>query len=227
MGCRGREFPLPLPPAPEKSLPRAAARSAIDGCRSAQSETPQSIPCRTARPAAATQCFPDQRLGQKHVLVLPGKYAARSHAPHAQRAAGFRLRYARRIRTRRRRVHPGSFHIQRFVGTLFVVLPAKDQRPAAARAGWLSRAPPFPVSACDACVRAVRSVPDAPPRCAPAQSPASSTTPPAAKVPPSLVMQTARHYRCGSLPAGRIRETPIRKSPAPAPRWSCALLAAQ
>jgi len=80
--------------------------------------------------------FPDPCLGQKHVLVLPGKHTARSYAPRAQRAAVFRLRHARRICTRRRRVdRTGSFQSQHFVRTLFIVLAAKTIK------GLLLRAP--------------------------------------------------------------------------------------
>ena len=126
MGCRGRGRSPSLAPPPENPWPWAAAWSRVCSCRTAQSETLQSKRYRTDRRSAASQSFPDQSFTHKHMLVLPGKIASLPHAPHLQSAAVFRFRHARRIRTRRSRVHRArSFHIQRFVRTLLIVLAAK------------------------------------------------------------------------------------------------------
>src|SRR5580658_459980 len=71
--------------------------------------------------------FPHQSFAQEYFLAPPAKPAAVLYAPHLQRAAIFRFRHARRIRSRRSRVHrTGCFHPQRFVRTLLVVFAPKS-----------------------------------------------------------------------------------------------------
>src|SRR5712664_781874 len=94
------------------------------------------------------------------------------------------------------------------------------ETPAAAPARLPPAAWPSPASTSDASARAARSVPDAPPRYAPAQSPISSTTLLDVTTPPRRAKQTAHRYRSESPAADRIRETPPQRSPALVPRWS-------
>ena len=114
--------------------------------------------------------------------MLPGKIASIPHPPHQQRVPIFRFRHSRRILPRRPGVdRTRRFQPQRFVRPLIVVLSPKAIKGPLLRAPIRRRrAQPFPASTCDACARAVHFVPDVRPRCAPARSPASSTTPPAA-----------------------------------------------
>ncbi len=127
MGCRGRgAFPFSClsPEAILSFRQRQGHPSIAVEPRNRKRGEVHGIESLVDRPQA--HLFSDQSLAQKHVVMLPGKISSISHPSHQQCTAVFWFRHARWIFPRRSGVHrAGRFQSQRFVRTLFVVLPAK------------------------------------------------------------------------------------------------------